>query len=139
MVTERGQKGGLAVASVIGDDMLPNESPGYKWHALVSAKLLSCVFGIGALLLLISVWSGQVREIMLTGAWGGAEAVVVGTWFGVALFLLGCALILIAAGMGIASAQRRSPTRLFCMHCGAENPAANEFCGKCGQRLAAIT
>jgi len=119
--------------------MLPNESPSYKWPTLVSAKLLFCVFGTGAVLLVISVWSGQVREIMLTGAWGGAEAVVVGTWSGVALFLLGCALILIVAGMGIASVHRRSPTRLFCMHCGAENPATNKFCGKCGERLAAIT
>jgi len=125
------------VASVIGNDVLPNESLSHQWPALVSVKLLFCVFGIGALLLLISVWSGQVREIMLTGAWGGAEAVVVGTWFGVALFLFGCALILIAAGMGIASAQRRGPTRLFCMHCGAENPVTSEFCGKCGERLAA--
>jgi hypothetical protein len=78
-------------------------------------KLSFYAFGIGILLLLITVWSGQVREIMLTGAWGGAEALVAGTWFGVIAFLLGCALILIATGMGIVSSQRHRSTTVFCM------------------------
>ena len=106
---------------------------------MVSAKLRFSAFGIGVLLLLVTVWSGQVRELILTGAWGGAEALVAGTWFGVIVFLLGCALILIAAGMGIASAQRHGPTTLFCMQCGCENPSTNEFCGKCGRKFAATT
>jgi hypothetical protein len=102
-------------------------------------KLSFYAFGIGVLLLLITVWSGQVREVLLTGAWGGAEALVAGTWFGVIVFLLGCALILIAAGTGIVSSQRHRPTTFFCMQCGAENPATNEFCGECGKKLAATT
>jgi ribosomal protein L40E len=32
-------------------------------------------------------------------------------------------------------AGRRQPMRVFCAQCGAENPPANEFCGKCGQKL----
>jgi hypothetical protein len=104
---------------------------------LVSARVLFSVLGIGVLLLLISVWSGQIREATLTGSWGGAEALVVGSWSGVIAFLLGCAFILIAAGMGITSARRKGPATLFCTHCGAKNPAADEFCGKCGNKLTA--
>jgi ribosomal protein L40E len=118
---------------------LPDESPNHEWTSLVSVKLLILVFGIGVLLLLISVWSGQIREVMLTGAWGGAEALVVGSWYGVIVFLLGCAIILIAAGMAIASARRHGPASLFCMQCGAENPATDEFCEKCGKKLAPMT
>jgi hypothetical protein len=36
---------------------------------------------------------------------GGAEALVDGTWYGVVAFLLGCALIVLAGGMAIASAR----------------------------------
>ena len=48
---------------------------------MVSARLCLSVFGIGVLLFLISVWYGQVREVMLAGAWlgGGGETVVAGT------------------------------------------------------------
>jgi ribosomal protein L40E len=103
---------------------------------LVSAKLLFPVFGLGALLLLASIWSGQVMHVMLVGAWAGAEALVDGTWFGVIAFLLGCVLILVAAGMAVASVRRHGEANRFCMQCGAGNPATDEFCGRCGKKLA---
>ena len=46
---------------------------------------------------------------------------------------------LVAIGLLVRS--RRHPagvsqaSSVFCTQCGAENPATNEFCGKCGERL----
>jgi ribosomal protein L40E len=38
-----------------------------------------------------------------------------------------------------AAAEKPGPLSLYCVHCGTENPSANEFCGKCGKKLLRAT
>jgi hypothetical protein len=50
-------------------------------------------------------------------------------------------LVILFAVLGMRGRGRRSvpqqmtPTRTFCGKCGAENPASNEFCASCGNKL----
>jgi hypothetical protein len=56
----------------------------------------------------------------------------------VAGVLIAVALVVVVILMIRKRAESPSPaTSPVCPHCGADNPSTNEFCGKCGQKLAA--
>jgi ribosomal protein L40E len=59
------------------------------------------------------------------------------------LLMIGALIILVIVLAAIAMSRRGRPSapqqqvagRVFCGKCGAENPASNEFCSSCGNKL----
>jgi hypothetical protein len=52
-----------------------------------------------------------------------------------AILISASAILLVAVVLSFRSRLKKSSVKIFCVECGAENPATNEFCGKCGQKL----
>ena len=74
---------------------------------------------------------------------GPGASAIMGTVSQSTLMLIGI-IIIVGVVLAVVTLRRRNPRRSvkgvktdvkYCMECGAQNPAANQFCRKCGTNL----